>query len=250
MKNEAFSALNKFFSKDGTKVNYHGEGKGVLLFKELYESGEYFVGDEPDMFIKKGDIALIIEHFEFDSYKSTKRGSKSRQEQARIERCGNNIKPTEDGVLLHETINAVSSYENYINSVTKGFLKHYDNISDYKKRLKNFGLLDNDIDLKILFLIEDTSPLGSSYLDEEDFPPVMRPLVLAECREFLDLLKEHEAVDYVLACSGAGDNNYVWFIDQKDIDEYYKYVHMDDKFRFLDFVPHVLEYKMLVPEKI
>ena len=41
--------------------------------------------DAPDMLVRKDNIALIIEHFEFDSYRVTRKGSQNRREQSRIE---------------------------------------------------------------------------------------------------------------------------------------------------------------------
>ncbi|WMJ77132.1 MULTISPECIES: hypothetical protein [unclassified Sedimentibacter] len=85
-----------------------------------------------------------------------------------------------------------------------------------------------------MFLIEDTSPLGTVVYDEKP-----QPVILAMSKEFLTLVKSSSNIDYVLACSNYNSHNYVWLISQKYIDDYI--VHSIDyaSMNFADFTPHV-----------
>lgn len=85
--NELLTAINKYFSSDeGTSIKYHGTGALAKEFADVFQFGEKFIGDAPDMFICKNNVAFIIEHFEFDCYRATRKGSQNRREQSRIER--------------------------------------------------------------------------------------------------------------------------------------------------------------------
>ncbi len=244
MQSEAIQTLQHYFSgENGTELHYFGNGIGAKEFANLYQFGERFVGDSLDMLIKSKRVSLIIEHFEFDCYRANHKGSQNKKEQARISRAEQKIAPTESGTLHHDQINGLSSYEFYVNNVCSNFKEHYARIPKYKKNLQAHGLISASEEVKTLFLIDDVSPLGTMTADEHGAMPV----VLACCKEFLDLLSVSDYVDYVLACSSAGSNEYIWFIDRDEIKYYYKEIRDYASMQFLDFTPQVVGFKIIIP---
>lgn len=248
--NEAYQAIKNYSDSDGMKILFHGTGNGARRFADFFAHGILYQGDAPDMLMVKENEAIIIEHFEFDSCHVRRgKGSPARQELNRIQIAEDALIATEDGVFFNDEIKAKSSYSDLIANVTRSFKKHYSHIAMYKNNLTTLGLINDAMDVRVLFLLEDASPLGTMVSERKGFNSKIRPLVLPLCEDFLDLLRESPDLDYVLCCSSAGEENYVWFIDCREIDEYDKhkvdYTNMD----FLSFNTQVMGVKFSIPRK-
>ena len=249
--NELLKAINKYFSSDdGTNMRYYGTGSAAKAFADIFQTGEKLIGDAPDMLICKNDETLIIEHFEFDSYRVTQKGSQNRREQSRIDRLEEKLVPTESGICFHDKIHGHSSYENYIRNLCRNFEEHFRRIDTYKENLRDYGLIDDTKAVKVLFFIEDTSPLGSMVVDQSVDRPSVRPICLGQCQEFLSLLNNSPAVNYFLACSLAGQDSIVWFIDRNEVEEYLKESIDYSKMQFIDYEPQVLGFQLLIPNEL
>ena len=203
-------------------MTYKGNDETVRVLVELFATVSPTRYNAPDLFFVKDRLVLIVEHFEFDCYKRTKKGSSFRSEEARIEREFNALPMKENSSVMHATIDAKSSYEYYINNVKQSFDEHYDRIDTYVQNLTKIGVVKEDSDVKVMFLIDDVSPLGTMTVDnsagwgEND----RHPIVLGACKDFLDFLSERKKVNYVLACSSYGSEPYIWFINQNDLKVY------------------------------
>lgn len=244
MENEATKTLKKYFSSDdGTDIRYLGKGEGARLFADCFQNGEWFAGDVPDMLIKKEETAILIEHFEFDSYPVTRKGSKNRREQDRIERCAERVEPSAQGMYYHNEIRGDSSLQSYLCNCLGSFQRHYQQIGRYKDNLRKYDLISDSVEVKVMFLIEDVSPLGS-IISETDG---LKALSLHMCKEFLTELEMSPQVDYVLTCSCAGNSQRVWFIDRSDIFEYKKFAKSSEEMNMLKFEPKVLGFKVSIP---
>ena len=235
--NEASETLREYLSNDTNTVHYHGAGEGVFFFKDMLEHGRIIEGDAPDLCIAKDNFLLIIEHFEFDCYKANRKGSSSKIEQQRIDREIQQLNVPLEGRTYHHIINAESSYKDYCKNIKKNFEKHSKKIKQYKDNLARTGNITETTVIRVLFLINDTSPLGASYVDAEGN---WRPVVLAHSKEFLVLLKNTEDIDYVFSTSSSGEAKYVWFIDKADIADYFLYTEDYEGGCFLNYKPHVV----------
>ena len=116
--NELLKAINTYFSSDdGTSMRYYGTGAAAKAFANIFQTGELLIGDAPDMLICKNDEALIIEHFEFDSYKNTRKGSNLKIQENFIEKeMKNKINSelkTKDEVVVHDEIKNTSNLQQY-----------------------------------------------------------------------------------------------------------------------------------------
>lgn len=248
MKNEVIKTLEHYFRNESNTVQYLGSDEGVNLFANLLQSGTMIPGDAPDAVLIKDNIALIIEHFEFDAFEVNRKGSKSRIEQARIEREQRQLSATA-GVVYHSKIKASCSYQDYIDNVTRSFLEHYQRIDVYKKNLLERGIVTSETNVKMMFLIEDVSPIGSIAIDNSEGKPQTVPVILAQSPEFLSLLTDSESVDYILCCSYACDSEYIWFIDRSEISAYREKQCTYTNMRFLSNYPSVVISKISIPDK-
>ena len=203
MGNEATRTLEHYLRNASNTVHFLGADAGVNLFSEVLQDGKSIPGDAPDLVIIKDSIAIIIEHFEFDSFRVTRKGSTSRTEQARIEREQRLIPATPEGVVYHSKIQAPCSYGDYIANVSRSFNEHYGRISAYKKNLIGCGTISEEMTIKMLFLIDDVSPIGSIAVDYSTQSAQTVPVILAQSPEFLQVLSNSPNLDYVLCCSSA-----------------------------------------------
>ena len=220
MKYEVTRTLNKYLYYKCNNVKYLGSDSGVRMFFDFYKNGEIIEGDRPDMVIIKNNTAIVVEHFEFDSSKTSKKSSSNREEIARIERELQK-KTKENKECIHQdAIRASFTYQNYVSNVTRNFLEHYNKIEKYRSNLIGKNIITEDYIVKNMFLIEDVTPIGSVAIDINKDRNKEEPILLARCPEFLDLVASHHGVDYVMCCSYVGNNEYIWFIDCNDISSY------------------------------
>ena len=247
MKNEAYDLLQRIIaSETGLNILFYGSSTNSDKVAAHMQNGVWCLRDAPDLLIKYENEALIVEHFEFDSYRvKRKKGSSGKRELSRIQKKEDAIPPTEEGALFHDQINANSSYSDYVQNVTNVFCKHYSHISMYKENLRKDGLINAADAVQVMFLIEDTTTLGAIVTDEN---ADVHYNFLSHCRPFLDLLKASPDINYVLACSSVNNRYYCWFIDCSQLDAYYGKVVDYGNMAFLDFTPQVTGFKILVPE--
>ena len=231
-----------------SETHYYGTGKGVQIFAKILANNPFCPFEAPDLYVKSQDYVFIIEHFEFSSYKETRKGSTYRQEEARIQRKSDNVIPTTKPVVLDDVIHGESSYQNYVDNVLKAFQAHYLHIDEYIHNLRCAGVLEQQ-QVKVMFLIEDVSPLGS-VVGNNGWDPSIKLVTLAHCKEFLNILRVSPRVDYVIACSSYSSQNYSWFIDNHELDVYYANAEDFAVMNFISFRPHVITAKIAIEDEL
>lgn len=247
---EVIRTLQQYFSTDGI-MQYCGDDSAVTWLNSIFASSVPYIGDSPDMFFKKDDLVIIIEHFEFDCYHATKKGSSFRREEARIQREFDSTPMSGNSLMIHDEIHGQSSYTDYLNNVKRSFAEHYARIDQYIENLTEAGAITKVSIVKVVFLIDDVSPLGSIMIDNNApwGSDATRIIELSRCKVFLDLLSSSPKVDYVIACSSFGSNRTVWLIDRDNIQDYYKHVVDYESMDFFQTNPFVLTGKMLIPDE-
>lgn len=171
----------------------------------------------PDAYSIQGDSILLLEHFQFDNSKTTKKGSLQNITSAETKRTfETKFNEGNDFAILGE--NVIKTGKCYMENFTKQFLNHAKNIENYKTDIQNeLGLSFSSF--IVGFVIEDSSPLGSIYLDK--FVPKSIDLTFA--KEFLDLFESISNLDFVIfAMTGNQDNKLLSFISRKNIEEHRK----------------------------
>lgn len=246
-KSEIQETLERYFSKESNTVKYKGTGELVKKLVDMSSKGVTHFGDAPDMYITYNNEVWIIEHFQFDAYLSSKRkGSMLMREEDRIRRKEKELEPSETGTIFHEQINGTSSYQMYIENVCTSFCKHASKINTYKQNLIAQNIIHQDSVVKVLFLIEDVSPIGAMAIDNKR---KVVPIELGACREFLEIMKLYKGVDAVIACSEVSQTKFVWFISNDEIDTYIEQSSEYKLMQFMDFTPHVIGMKVVIPDK-
>ncbi|HOI85720.1 MAG TPA: hypothetical protein PLP48_06530 [Acholeplasmataceae bacterium] len=124
----------------------------------------------PDIISHFLDTAVIMEHFEFDSYinRKNKGGSDYRvllhRESTRIEELAKNTLKNKDHAIIHGSIHSSASLQNYKKNFIRVFNKHYKNIdSYYENSTEHTNQFKN---VEMWFFIEDVTPLGNFYTAE------------------------------------------------------------------------------------
>jgi len=228
---------------------YINEAGGIRTYQEItadsyfaymLKTGEIvFDRDHPDMYIRSGDDILIIEHFEFDSYPRKKgKGSEFRREESRIDRKLDELEYHEHGRTLIDSIHGDSSYENYIANAEHSFMKHYGEIEKYKDRLRDEGIITSRSKVKVLFFIEDVSPLGS-IAGTHAWSNDTEQVTLARSKEFIEFLKGHDKLDFILAANEYSGKKSLWFIDCAQLPVYETQAVDYKSLGFISFHPQV-----------
>ncbi len=224
--NDLIKLISKF---NEAKVNFcdnsaEYENEVASLIKKM----EQFEKPSPDGYSKIGNKVLIIEHFEFDSaqkiYKGKEsKGSKNRKELDRVEK---EVKKSliEGNNFSKNVINCKYNIEQYIQNAISGFENHYKKIPSYKEHLRAENIINDDTETKVMFLIEDITPLTN--LDCKS----KKPIILVKCDKFLDIFEKNKHVDYILCFSE--DNKQddifsdhkteknIYFLSQSSIENY------------------------------
>lgn len=245
--NEADASLQKYIYV-GAQIHFLGSGNGARKFVDMLDSPENKFSESPDMIAKKGNDVIAIEHFSVDSSKNTRKGSNDSRELDRIEKklASLRSKATDNPIIYHDTIKGERSYDNLLINTFKIFDNHYKKIPNYKKNMNTNKIIDSSTNLKTMFFIDDVSTLGANVQTDKGAMPILLPFSY----EFLSFLKLHKDVDYVLACSYGFGGKQVWFIDNAEIEEYFKYTVDYKNMRFLDMQPFVRGTVISVPKKI
>lgn len=220
------------------QVWHHTDDEVVLDLINVIQSGHCIFRDAPDLFIKKGERGFIFEHFRIDCYFNKRKGSSFIIEKSRVERRVDNIELVGGKLDYSDEIHGRSSYHYLIENARQQFKKHYKQIDNYYSNLIKDGVITEDTNTKVVFVIEDVSPLSPAvFLDD-----YLQPINLMLSTEFLDLLKESPRVGFVLTLSTNGDERIVGLIDCKKLTEYQNAVIDYASLEFAEFHPRVHGY--------
>jgi len=167
--------IEKYFSKDGDAIVYYSISQKEFTTM-IQNMGRY---ERPDILSIYNNKIVGIEHFEFDSYKNTKKGSNYQIQDSLMEtKIKKEIEERlkkEKSIQVHGKIEGSSTLDNYYNNFEKHFKKHYSEIDSYIKNIReNFDCTDKTIEF--WFFVEDVSPLGSYFLDKERKMKLLYPI--------------------------------------------------------------------------
>lgn len=242
--NSSIIAFAKYFgTNEKNTIHFHGSEENVSAFLMVMEKYSIKRFDAPDFYIKddRNRIVYIIEHFEIDCYKKGRKGSGFRLEESRIYKTIKELQKEYAYEEYHDIISAETSYDFYINNVIKTFEKHYNHIQLYKDNLKTFLSFNEDWQFKVVFFIEDVSPLGTQVYDRNSSE--MKLVNIASSIEFLTNFKAKEDVDFILSCSSCNNENDIWFIDRNNLDEYVNNAENYSQMQFMNWKPNVFYFQ-------
>jgi len=224
-----------------TKESLEHIVKFIPLLKEF---------DKPDMYAKKGNEVLLLEHFQFDSANHLRKGgSLQKHEEARLEeKFQQAVSNSTDGTITtHDLISAKPCLENYKSNFKRNFATHYNKISEYIKNLKNVGIIDSATTCKTAFFIEDTSALGNFFLNRDGQPNFLTVLYTNFFWEFIKDYKEH--LDFIFFGVYNGEKDIIYFVDLNSRYDYSKCAIELTESNYFSFEPNVISVSIAIPRE-
>lgn len=245
--NELQRIASKYLSKDGTAITYSDFNQDEVnkLFQNMCNY------ERPDILSMYDNKIVAIEHFEFDSYKNTRKGSNFKIQDNIIKQkmkkeIGYKLKDKNE-IMIHDKIENTCSLNQYYNNFKKVILTHIDNILEYKNHIiSDFG---NEKDIEFWFFIEDVTPLGSyAYKREDNYPRLMLPF----SKEILNILREHKEIKGIIfGIYAISEYKLVLMYNDKETlnkienDEYFKV----NESEFMTFTPQTTGFAMVISEE-
>ncbi len=242
--------VNKYFQKDGTAEVYYYINQE--LFNKVVNPDNIRSYERPDILSIFDNKIVGIEHFEFDSYKSSnKHGSDFKIKNSSVERKFDEkvkeILKEKDSLIVHDQIESTASLNNYFNNFKKIFKAHYRKINDYLEHIKQ-DLDCSNKEIHFCFFAEDVSPLGSYFLNEKRKISLLNPLF---SDEVIELLKNSPKVEYLIIGTYAMDKHKMIIIEnKKKVLEKFKKEHMKIENKdFLAFSPQTTGYALKISKE-
>lgn len=243
--NELKNIISKYFSKDNEAITYSNIDE-TELNKMIQHMGGY---ERPDILSIYDNKIVAIEHFEFDSYKNTGKGSDYKIQDSIIEqkmqkKIDSDL-AIEKEIYLHDEIKNNSDLKQYYSNFKKVLTSHIDNIQEYRNHIvDDFG---NDKDIELWFFAEDVSPLGSYYYRKNNINP---SLLLPFSKENIDILRQHKEIkgiifgiyamkEYKLVIMYNDDET----LDKIENNDYFKVKDSE----FFSFNPQTTAFAILIP---
>ena len=173
----------------------------------------------PDAYSIQGDSVLILEHFEFDNSKTTRKGSEQNRIEAKTQRVLDSKSDFLSPAMIQERVEKTGAY--YIQNLERVFSSHASSIEDYKKEI-NFETGRSFNNYIVGFVIEDASSFGSEYYDWGENVRTQASILYA--KEFLDLFDRTPQLDFVIFSftKSSYQNNDIFFISHNTIKDYRK----------------------------
>lgn len=245
---EAERIIDRYFQNGTTAIVYYDLDQDV--FNNVIKNvGKY---EKPDILSAFNNKIVGIEHFEFDSYKRSRKGSDFQIQHNNIEQNVQKIIDeklrTKDKVTVHSHLNSTSSLNNYFQNFKHNFLSHYEKIDSYIEHIQNdFG---NDKNISICFFAEDVTPLGNYFIDREndDKTYLLNPLY---SDEIIDLLIKSPKVKYLIIGMYAMNEYTLTIIEnKKEALEKFKKERINFKEEdYLSFSPQITSFATLIPKE-
>ena len=212
--NEEKKIKEKYF--DGsTYLQALNEKKAQEALKILCNIEQY--GDEnkgPDLISKTDNIIYGIEHFEFDSTRNDKKGSRFKQQIGIIDNKVNNEIKIKDKVHNTSVLELSQDLNNYINNYKKIYSYHYSRIQSY---LENLNKDYPDLKKEIWFFIEDVTPFGNHYLDNDCKPLLFHPMLSRELIELFEQSSQLQGIIFATNLFGNEKKLFVYLKSKKEI---------------------------------
>ena len=130
---EQMHLINDYLCLNPSLIQYGGFGN--IAFSDLERALHMMRSfDRPDMYAILENRIVILEHFQFDASRETRKGMRGKQEENRLQILMNAVPP--DGEFHIEKSEYSLSLEDWVDNFETHFQKHYDKIDAYIERVK------------------------------------------------------------------------------------------------------------------
>lgn len=209
----------------------------LILIQHIYPN------ERPDGYCLDVNNVLILEHFEFDASSSNRKGSIARKEISNTDKKCDEFHKSNlinfDSSIFRGEIKSNRSIEYYIKNVCDNFDKHYEKINNYKNNLSEKNIITSDKDVKMAFVIENTTLLHTITTEGKN-------IELCFISEFLDVFEKAGNVDYVFSISSCGNNKWCWFLSRDSLIKYReKQIKMRD-IQLINSSPQIIDSSLVV----
>lgn len=244
--NELERIVSKYFAENDSAITYSNFNQDEV--NKLFQNMRSY--ERPDILSIYDNKIVAIEHFEFDSYKNTSKGSNFKIQESIIENkmrkeIDMNLKDKGE-VMLHDHIENNSNLNQYYDNFKKVLLSHIDNINEYKEHIiSDYG---KEKEIEFWFFAEDVTPLGSYYYRRSNLHP---SLLLPFSKENIDILRQHKEIKGIIFGIYAM-NKYklvLMYNDDETLnkienDEYFKV----EEYEYMTFTPQTTGFAILIPK--
>lgn len=241
--------IQKYFNGNENASIYYNIDEEI--FKKVLKFENIISYEKPDILSMFENQIIGIEHFEFDSFKRTKKGSTLKIEENQIEkdfekkmRKAFKHKKT---IIVEEKIQSIRSLDNYFNNFKKIFLEHYKKIDSYIEHIKeDFDCRNKEI--HICFFAEDVTHFGNFLIKENEEFLLLNPLY---SDEIIEMLKNCLKVEYLIIGTEMMDKNKIIIIEnRKETFEKFKEVRPEvDEKNFLKSDIHTTGYAQQISKE-
>ncbi len=182
---------------------YYFDEESKQFLKQVTENiKEATPFERPDMYIVLDNEILAIEHFEFDSSKTNKKGSHLKTEIAKIERELDKEREETNKKYLAKRCVFNGNRENYENNFLKNFDNHYNKIEKYRNNITK-NVSNQYLPIRMCFYIIDETELGNIILNDKNnkgYIPFMNKNILPRIEKAtnLDYIIFQNKEDYYL----------------------------------------------------
>lgn len=245
--NELDKISNRYLSKDGNAITFSDFEQGEVT--KLFQNMRAY--ERPDILSVYDNKIVAIEHFEFDSYKKTRKGSNFRIQDnvinQKMKRKMMSELADKKDIWLHDEIKNTGSLQQYYNNFKTVLLAHIDNIPEYRNHITSD--FENEKDIEFWFFVEDVTPLGNYACGSGETKP---RLLLPFSKENLDILRKHNEIkgiifgiyamhEYKLVLMYNDDET----LDELESDEYHKVTENE----FMNFNPQTTRFAASISEE-
>lgn len=212
--NEEKKIKEKYFDGN-TYLQAFSKKQAKEVLGILYNIKQYGDANKgPDLISKTNKVIYGIEHFEFDSSKNDRKGSKFKKQIGFIDNIVNNEIKIRDKVHNTSVLELEQSLNNYIENYKKIYNYHYSRISNYLEHLNNDF---PNIDKEIWFFIEDVTPFGNHYLNKKCEPVLFHPMLSKELIKLYEQSPLLQGIVFATNSFGRKKKLFVYLNNKKEI---------------------------------
>ena len=244
--NELERIISKYFVKDDMAITYSDFNQDEV--NKLFHNMRSY--ERPDILSIYDNKIVAIEHFEFDSYKNSRKGSNFKIQENIIENrmqkeIGLKLKDKGE-VILYDHIENNGNLKQYYDNFKKVLLSHIDNINEYREHIVNdYG---KEKEIEFWFFAEDVTPLGSYYYRKSN---LHLSLLLPFSKENIDILRQHKEIKGIIFGIYAMNKyklalmyNNEETLNKIENDEYFKV----EESEYMTFTPQTTGFAVLIPK--
>lgn len=209
MKTTEYERLRFYFVRAQRRV--HNLGFHAISGEDCDKMFQRLIPFErPDMYAELDDKIIILEHFEFDASRNTRKGMKGRAEEARLEQRLNEV-PMDCSMHI-DAVRYEMSIHDWQANFERTFQKHYDRIDAYKEHVTDRTGNCN-------------KPILVGFLIEQDFSPFIdishKPdeLPYFKTTQFAEVIQNSPKLDFVLFCGYLGGVARITYRDREALNK-------------------------------